>query len=407
LSRCTAIKSIVSRKRHDAQATSAAVQELKQGGARLKAWPVLGIVFIQSVLLSAHWFLYYTWIAFGGDPGLVTGLVLRTALLVLGFSFVVATLLGFYFSGLLVTTIYRIAAVWLGFLNYLFFGACLTWVTWWVLELSRLDANAERHRPIIGWIFLGLSIAVGIYGLLNARRVRIRRISICLPTLPPSWRGRTALVASDFHFGHFNGFGFSRRIAALAARLEPDVIFLPGDFFDGVKVEPDRLAAPFKGVSAPFGIYFSTGNHDEFGDSARYLAAISRAGIRVLSNEKVVVDGLQILGVPYHETTYPMRLRATLEDLRIDRATASILLSHVPNRLPIVEEAGISLQLSGHTHGGQLFPFTWLTQRVFGKFTYGLNSFGNLQVYTSYGAGTWGPPMRVGTRSELVLLQFE
>jgi predicted MPP superfamily phosphohydrolase len=193
----------------------------------------------------------------------------------------------------------------------------------------------------------------------------------------------------------------------LAAQLQPDILFIPGDFFDGTKVDPDRLAAPFKQISPPLGMFFATGNHDEFGDTAHFLSALTRAGIRVLSNEKVIVDGLQIIGVPYHDTTFPIRMRATLEGLRIDRASASILLSHVPNRLPIVEEAEVSLQLSGHTHGGQITPFTWLTQRVFGKFTYGLNSFGALQVYTSYGAGTWGPPMRVGTRAEVVLLEFE
>jgi hypothetical protein len=121
----------------------------------------------------------------------------------------------------------------------------------------------------------------------------------------------------------------------------------------------------------------------------------------------VIVDGLQILGVRYHDTTFPIRMRPILESLRLDRNTASILLNHVPNRLPIVEEAGVSLQISGHTHGGQIAPFTWLTQRVFGKFTHGLHSFGSLLVYTSYGAGTWGPPMRVGTTPEVVLLQFE
>jgi hypothetical protein len=127
----------------------------------------------------------------------------------------------------------------------------------------------------------------------------------------------------------------------------------------------------------------------------------------VLANEKVIVDGLTIVGVPYRDSTYPIRLRATLEALRLSPGQASILLNHVPNRLPIVEEAGISLQISGHTHGGQLFPFTWFTRRVFGKFTYGLQRFGALQVYTSSGAGTWGPPMRVGTHPEIVLLQFE
>jgi predicted MPP superfamily phosphohydrolase len=160
-------------------------------------------------------------------------------------------------------------------------------------------------------------------------------------------------------------------------------------------------------LSPPFGIYFATGNHDEFGDTRSFLAALKGAGIRVLNSEKVLVDGLQIVGAPYHDTTLPIRLRASLESLHIDRSSASILINHVPNRLPIVEEAGISLQLSGHTHGGQFIPFTWLTHRIFGPFTYGLHRFGALQVYTSYGAGTWGPPMRVGTSPEVVLLTFE
>jgi hypothetical protein len=93
--------------------------------------------------------------------------------------------------------------------------------------------------------------------------------------------------------------------------------------------------------------------------------------------------------------------------LELVEGEASILLSHVPSRLPIAEQAGVSLQLSGHTHGGQVFPFTWFTRRAFGKFTYGLQQFGALQVYTSSGAGTWGPPMRVGTHPEIVLLRFE
>ena len=373
----------------------------------MKAWPVLGIAIIQSILLLAHWLLYSTWIAFSGYPGPAAALAFRAALLVLGCSFVVAALLGFYFNNFLVTALYRIASVWMGFLNYLFFGACLSWLAWWLLELSRLDSSAAQHRPLIAWFFLDLAVAISLYGLLNARRVRVRQIAVRLGNLPQAWRGRHALVISDLHLGHVNGAGFSKRIAALAARLQPDVIFIAGDFFDGAKTDPDRLAAPFKQLSPPFGIYFSTGNHDEFGDTAGFLAALKHAGVRVLANDKVIVDGLQILGVRYHDTTFPIRMRPILESLRLDRNTASILLNHVPNRLPIVEEAGVSLQISGHTHGGQIAPFTWLTQRVFGKFTHGLHSFGSLLVYTSDGAGTWGPPMRVGTTPEVVLLQFE
>ena len=100
-------------------------------------------------------------------------------------------------------------------------------------------------------------------------------------------------------------------------------------------------------------------------------------------------------------------MKALLDGLHLDHTEPCILLNHAPIRLPIVEQAGISLQLSGHTHGGQFLPFTWITRSVFGRFTSGLNRFGALQVFTSTGAGTWGPPMRVGTRPEIVLLEFQ
>jgi hypothetical protein len=215
------------------------------------------------------------------------------------------------------------------------------------------------------------------------------------------------VLLSDLHLGNINGSGFSRRMVAMAATLRPDIVFIPGDLFDGTMADLDRLAAPFKELAPPFGVYFSTGNHEEFRGKEHYMEAAIRAGMRVLNNEKVTVDGLHIAGVPFGDSTSPIRLRNTLEGLRLSPNQACILLNHMPSRLPIVERAGVSLQLSGHTHGGQLLPFTWLTRRVFGRFTYGLQRFGALQVYTSSGAGTWGPPMRVGTHPEIVLLEFE
>ena len=369
----------------------------------MKAWPVLAIVTIQVLLFLAHWFLYRTWIDFWGSFGPSSTLALQAALFLLAISFICAALLGFYSASRLVTVLYRIAAVWLGLLNFLFLAACLCWQIGFALGLL----GRSSDRPLVAAVLFGLALLAGLYGLLNARWIRIRRVAVKLAHLPESWRGRTALVLSDLHLGHVNGQAFSRRIAALAASLDPDVVFFPGDLFDGSKADADALAAPFGDLAPPFGIYFSTGNHDEFGNAEYYAQVLSQVGIRVLDNEKVTVDGLDILGVPYGDSTYPMRLRSTLRALRSVPHQASILLNHVPNRLPIVEQAGISLQLSGHTHGGQIFPFTWFTRRAFGKFTYGLQQFGALQVYTSSGAGTWGPPMRVGTHPEIVLLQFE
>jgi len=118
------------------------------------------------------------------------------------------------------------------------------------------------------------------------------------------------------------------------------------------------------------------------------------------------VDGLQILGVPYHETTHPMQLRTTLQGLKIKSDRASILLSHVPNDC-LSWKRRASVCNSPGTPWRPVCAVHLAYRRVFGSSTYGLHAFGGLQVYTSYGAGTWGPPMRVGTSPELVLLTFE
>jgi len=373
----------------------------------LKAWPFLGIAIVQGVLLLAHWFIYGTLVAFWSPLGAGTTAVLRAVIFTLAFSFMVAALLGFAFSNPVVAGLYKIAALWLGFLNFFFWAAWLSWIVWLGIRLAGLGARMAGQRGAIADVLFFAALATGIYGLVNARWIRVRRVAVHMANLPAQWRGRVALLASDLHLGNVNGPGFARRIAAMVERFAPDIVFFPGDVFDGSKADPDVLIAPLKAMKAPLGSYYSTGNHDEFGGAAQYDKALTRVGVRVLTNEMVLVDGLQVVGVPYADTTYPMRFKAMLEGLKLDPAVASVLLNHVPNRLPIVEQAGVGLQLSGHTHGGQMFPFNWITRRVFGKFTYGLQAFGELKVYTSSGAGTWGPPMRVGTHPEVVLLRFE
>jgi predicted MPP superfamily phosphohydrolase len=333
-----------------------------------------------------------------GEHGL--GLVL----FLLGISFVVAALLGFRFSNLPVEIIYMTAAVWLGMLNFTFWAACLCWLFRFGLVLAHSDTM--HARQLLAGIFFSLAILTGIYGMLNARRIREHRRTVTLPNLPLSWRGRTALLISDLHLGNINGAGFARRVANIARRIDPHIIFIAGDLFDGSKADPARIANPLFTLAPPFGVYFSGGNHEDFGDVHHYESTLTRGGIRVLHNERAVVDGLQIVGVSYADSTHPLQLRSFLESLHLNGSEASILLNHVPSRLPVVEAAGVSLQVSGHTHGGQLFPFTWITRRVFGKYTYGLHPFGKLQVLTSSGVGTWGPPMRVGTDPEVVHITF-
>ena len=257
----------------------------------MKAWPLFGITLIEALLLAAHCFIYYTCISFWHPLSPQIVLLLGTSLLLLSFTFVPAALLAFFHANRLVTLLYRLASVWLGFLNYLFWAACLCWLADMALTALGLHAN----RPFIAATLFGLAVAVGLYGLVNARILRIRRITVRLPGLPDVWRGRTALLLSDLHLGHMNGRSFSRRIVAMAERLNPHLIFLPGDLFDGVRADAAALAEPFSQLAPPFGSYFSTGNHDEFGNAAHYTEILNRIGISVLANAMVTIDGLQIV----------------------------------------------------------------------------------------------------------------
>jgi uncharacterized protein len=360
------------------------------------------IVTVQLILLLAHWFVYQTWVSFRGDPEPPGATVMQAVLLLLSITFVGASLLTFRYSNFLVRLLYKIAATWLGIFNFFFLGACMSWMVYAACHVL----GVPLKRPMIANSMLGLAVLASIYGVVNARWVRVKGTTVSLPNLPATWRGRVAALISDVHLGHVNGSRFMHRIVNMLANLRPDIVFITGDLFDGSKVDAEQVVAPLRELSGKFGAYFVTGNHEEFSDPSKYLQAIEGAGIGVLNNEKVVIDGLQVFGVNDRDSADTGRFRSVLERAEIDRHRASILLSHSPHGLSIAERAGISLQLSGHTHGGQIFPFTWLTTRIFGEYTYGLKPFGKLMVYTSSGAGTWGPPMRVGTRPEIVLIRF-
>jgi predicted MPP superfamily phosphohydrolase len=359
---------------------------------------------VQLTLFVAHRFVYDTWADFWGmpdPPGMISKPHLALALL--SVSFVGASLLAFRYSHVLARAFYTMAAVWLGVFSFCFFAASSCWVLYAAIRLAGL--HWER-RPLAGVLF-GLAVFASLYGIINASWLRVKRMTVRLPNLPESWRGRVAALVTDTHLGHVRGYGFARRIVTTLQRLRPDIVFIAGDLYDGTKADLDRLAAPWAELAAPLGAYFVTGNHEEFSDPTRFLDAVRRSGVRVLHNESVTIDGLQIIGARYRDAIHAQRFRSILHQAAVSHDRASVLLTHAPSQLSIAEEEAISLQLCGHTHGGQFFPFTWMTSRIYGEYTYGLKRFGKLMIYTSSGAGTWGPPMRVGTRPEIVLIGFE
>lgn len=359
-------------------------------------------VVIQVVLGVGHWFVYETWVGLWHplDAGWVAAL--RVMMVVMAFSFVAVSLLGFQFNNSFVRAYYTLAAVWTGIFSFCLCAACACWA---VLMPALVIGWRVDSRVLAGVLF-GAALAAAAYGVVNASATRVKRVTVKLENLPEAWRGRTVALVSDTHLGHVRGAEFLRRVVRLIARERPDMVLFPGDMYDGVLIDA-AAAEPLRELTAPLGAYFVTGNHEGIRDPEVYLRAVAATGVRVLNNERVDVDGLQVVGVHYRESVNPEVYAAMLAGAGIDGGRASILMVHAPHHLEVAEAAGISLQVCGHTHGGQFWPYTLVVKRIYGVFAYGLHRMGGMQVYTSYGAGTWGPPMRVGTRPEVVMMRLE
>ena len=386
----------------EAEEASSAVSSRQPAALPDFTWRGIALVgFIAStVLLLANALFCGTWSYFFALPGWIAWQALPGVLAV---AFIPASILRFRFDHPALRMVYAITSAWVGALNFAFFAA----IACWVVDGIAWMANWPVSRFQIALVLFGLAFLATVYGLINAAWIRITRVTVKLPNLPEAWRDRTTALVTDLHLGPLSGAGFLRRVIVRLRSLRPDAVFISGDMFDGSTLGLDQLVAPWRGFSPSQGIYYVTGNHDEFAERSLFIDAAKRTGIRVLNNEKISLDGLQIVGVHDSEAEKPAELRSILRRVQLDRQQPSILLAHRPVNLSVTEEEGISLQLSGHTHGGQIWPWNLLVSRIYRRFAQGLGRLGKLQVYTSNGVGTWGPPLRVGTKSEIVLLRFE
>lgn len=361
------------------------------------------ITIIQFILVLAHLLLYKTWTFSSKGFDVPVGFSIKFLFGILSVSFIVSSLLAFRYSNAAVRVVYKTSAIWLGLLSFLFLAAIGSWIIYGAARLAGLAIDFHRTVEVL----FGVAVAFGAYGVLNASCTRITRATVRLANLPEAWRGRKAALISDLHLGHVRNGSFLRRMVAKILKEEPDTIFIAGDLYDGTAIDAHMAALPLKDLAAPHGVYFVAGNHEQFGDDTKYLDAVTAAGVRVLSNEKVEIEGLQIIGVSYQNAVHQSRFASVLHAISLNRDRASILLTHAPDHPDIAEAAGVSLQLSGHTHLGQFIPWSWMARRVYRQFVYGLSRIGKMQVFTSSGAGTWGPPLRLGSNPEIVMLEFE
>jgi len=285
-----------------------------------------------------------------------------------------------------------IVFTWFGFAVYLLVAAAVT-------HLACVVAGvAPRPAALAG---VAAAVATVIYGLVHvARGPIVRRVRVPLANLPASADGYTIAQLTDVHIGPILGARFAAAVVEQVNALAPDLIVITGDLVDGHLAELRPHVEPLRDLKARDGVYAVTGNHEYYWNANAWLEHLRSLGLHILRNEHVTIrEAFSLAGVDDSTATEDVPRAVAGRD----PALPVVLLAHHPRTIARAVAAGVDLQLSGHTHGGQLLPLGWLS-RLFEPHVAGLARFGATWLYVSEGTGFWGPPMRVGTSSEITLL---
>ncbi|KAB8165326.1 metallophosphoesterase [Streptomyces sp. 3MP-14] len=265
-------------------------------------------------------------------------------------------------------------------------------------------------------LLVSRSIAVGAgllaagtvgYGTVNARRLRVKRVTVPLARLPRGGHGYRIAVVSDIHLGPVLGGAHCRRVVNAINEVQPDAIAIVGDLVDAEVDDLRSAVAPLADLRSRDGAFFVTGNHEYYVETAEWIDHVRELGVTPLVNERRELPFLDLAGVndvdgegtefggPDYE--------AALGDRDPERA--SVLMAHQPVMIHEAVDHGVDLQLSGHTHGGQMWPITYVAALANPTLA-GLERYGDTQLYVSRGAGAYGPPVRIGADPDITVVEL-
>jgi predicted MPP superfamily phosphohydrolase len=299
------------------------------------------------------------------------------------------------------------AYLWLGSCLYLLIGLAASDLVLQFGGLAGLQVERERALAVLG--FVGVILVAGTLGALRVPSVR--RVEVELPDWPVALDGYRLVQLSDVHIGSILRRSFASGLVERCNALQADAIAITGDLVDGRVAQLEAEVAPFAGLRARNGVFFVTGNHDHYSGADAWTEHLASLGIQSLRNRHVVMerDGSRfaLAGV---DDLSSRRARPPARGFDLDAALAGwdgalplVLLAHDPRTFDLAQPRGIHLQLSGHTHDGQLWPFRYLV-RLQTRWLAGLYRVGRSALYVSRGTGFWGPPMRILAPAEITEL---
>ena len=369
---------------------------------------VSAVIFLAVILgltVGLHWFL---WARLVRDPGWGEpwSRALGWLFLGLGVLIPVALILGRFIDGPVARVLSWTAFGWMGAMFYLFLVVLLAEIVRWPLFLNAQDADRRAFfGRLLALVGGGGALVLSAAAVSQAlRALHVKKIEVTLERLPPAFDGLRIAQLTDVHVGPTIRRAFVEEMVAKTNALTPDIIAITGDLMDGSVAQLREHVAPLADLKAKHGVFFVTGNHEYYSGVDEWIAEVQRLGIRVLRNERVAIGvGFELAGIDdYTAHQFGNGHGSDLQRALAGRDPAHelVLMAHQPRSAKEAASFGVGLQLSGHTHAGQIWPWRYAV-KLQSPWVEGLYREGTLQLYVSPGTGYWGPPMRLGTQAEI------
>jgi predicted MPP superfamily phosphohydrolase len=387
------------------------------------------ILFLGAVLaatIGAHLLFYKAFIRLF----VITSPILKSSLFIILFLLSLSFMASFFLlqwkENPVSVGFYKFSAIWTG----LFLNLLLAVLGGWIIIAAIRVTGSYPNTRLIAAGCLILAVLFSAYGMWNAFHPRIKNLEVEFENLPGHWKNKIIVQLSDVHLGHFYRAAFLSNLVRRVNALNPELILITGDLFDGMAANISHFTTGLDRLSAKKGVFFITGNHEIYVGLNRALNVLKETKIRILHNEAIEIDGLQIIGISYPGIRGAQKIRG-LEKLPQNSSNSKprLLLFHTPTNISpgsgdeldhhfstywvpdttfsMNKKLGVDLQLSGHSHAGQIFPIGYLTKLIYKGYDYGLHRSSRFSIYTTSGVGTWGPPMRTGNSPEIVVINLK
>lgn len=373
---------------------------------------VIPVVVLLAILAGLHWRLVAApaWSRRSLRRGIDLALVACAVAVLVGFGMVDE-----YLGVTATRAVAWLGLTWLAWVLYVVLGLLVATPVLLALRIARRHHDPARRRAVsttanrtTAVVVVTLSLVVTAYGLVEANRPSLTPVTVTSTQLPPSFDGLTVALVTDTHIGPVRDAAFLRRVVTLVNEAEPDIVVLGGDIIDGATDRHGVDVEPLAELQAPLGVFGVSGNHELYsGQPAAWLALWESHGVRVLRNESVVLErgGDHIVVAGIHDWSFEGTDAPDIGRALTDRNPDDFILlaAHEPRQATTAQRRGIDLQVSGHTHGGQLWPGRYLVP-LQQPLIDGLGTVGDIAVVTSRGAGAWASPVRVLAPPEVPII---